>query len=147
MHSDDIEVLQNISKRLDAGVIHTDKTNATLVLSSKEDNLKIFNILDIKPLNTTKYLNFLSFKEAFFLYNHCVAYANQPLPNGPVSDSLTFLNNTTKNTRVFSEIETTKSSSAPENLIQKIKIIKASMNSLRTNFSLPTDHQIKITPY
>ena len=68
LHIDDLQVLLNISKRLEAGTIHKGKNDATLVLSSKEDILKIFHVLDIKPLNTTKYLNFLSFKEAFFLY-------------------------------------------------------------------------------
>ena len=37
-------------------------------MSSKDDLLKIFAIFDKAPLNTSKHLNYLMFKEAYQLY-------------------------------------------------------------------------------
>ena len=72
------------------------------------------NILEIKPLNITKYLNYLAFKEGLFLYF-----------------------NRNKNLSL-----TEKSL-----LFDKIRALKNSMNTLRTNFVLPDDQKIIITPY
>lgn len=68
LHIDDIKVLQYISQRLGIGKITTDKKVCTLKIGKYEDLQKLLNILEIKPLNTTKYLNYLAFKEGLLLY-------------------------------------------------------------------------------
>lgn len=101
LHIDDIKVLQYISQRLVIGKITTDKKVCTLKIGKYEDLQKLFNILEIKPLNTTKYLNYLAFKEGLLLYF-----------------------NRNKNLSL-----TEKSL-----LFDKIRALKSSMNTLRTNF-------------
>lgn len=39
-----------------------------MIISKKNFLQKLCNYLEIKPLNTTKYLNFVAFKKAFLLY-------------------------------------------------------------------------------
>lgn len=47
--------------------------------------MKLFSILDVKPLNTTKYLNYIAFKEALLTYqsfiedkkNLCTTYPHE----------------------------------------------------------------------
>lgn len=109
-----IKVLQYISQRLGIGKITTDKKVCTLKIGKYEDLQKLLNILEIKPLNTTKYLNYLAFKEGLLLYF-----------------------NRNKNLSL-----TEKSL-----LFDKIRALKNSMNTLRTNFVLPDFHKIIITPY
>lgn len=67
MHIDDIKVLQTITKKLEIGKIYIHKNTAMFRVSKYEELQKIFAILEIKPLNTTKYLNYLAFKEALIL--------------------------------------------------------------------------------
>lgn len=114
LHIDDIKLLQYISQRLGIGKITIDKKVCTLRIGKYEDLRKLFNILEIKPLNTTKYLNYLAFKEGILLYF-----------------------NRNKNLSL-----TEKSL-----LFDKIIALKFSMNTLRTNFVLPSSHKIIITPY
>jgi LAGLIDADG endonuclease len=70
LHLYDIKVLHYI-KKLEVGKIYTHKNTATFRISKYEELQKLFNILEIKPLNTTKYLNYFSFKEGLLLlYNN-----------------------------------------------------------------------------
>lgn len=46
----------------------TDHISVTWKIQRKEDIIKIINIFDNYPLNTSKQLNFLDWKEAFYLY-------------------------------------------------------------------------------
>ena len=61
-------VLNYIQNTLELGKVYTSKNEATLVIVNKEDIKKILDIFDKNPLNYTKHLNFLSFKEAFEIY-------------------------------------------------------------------------------
>jgi LAGLIDADG endonuclease len=79
LHSYDTEVLVKIQNKLGIGSI-TQITNkndkalrlekkSTFIISKQEDVKKLIAILDkYAPLNTTKYLDFLSWKKAFLLY-------------------------------------------------------------------------------
>jgi len=118
LHLDDIKVLHYINKKLKVGTIYTHKNTATLTISKFEELQILFNILEIKPLNTTKYLNYLAFKECFLLYYN---------RNKVVQHKLTLTERST--------------------LFNKIRALKNSMNNLRTNFILPNNHKIIITPY
>jgi hypothetical protein len=124
LHLDDIKVLHYINKKLEAGTIYTYKNTATLTISKFEELQKLFNILEIKPLNTTKYLNYLAFKEC------CLLYYNRNKVVGCVALPQHKLTLTERST-----------------LFNQIRALKNSMNSLRTNFILPNNHKIIITPY
>lgn len=114
LHIDDIKVLQYLSQRLGIGNITTNKKVASFKITKYEELQKLMDILEIKPLNTTKYLNYLAFKEGLLLYF-----------------------NRNKNLSL-----TEKSL-----LFDKIRALKNTMNTLRTNFVLPDSHKIIITPY
>ena len=73
LHCDDRPLLEYIQNRLQIGKVyplnlnsHTD--HARWVLMSKKDLYKLIKICDINPLNTTKYLDYINWKEAFLLY-------------------------------------------------------------------------------
>lgn len=57
LHIDDIKVLQNINKKLGVGKIYIHKNTAVFRVSKYEELQKIFDILEIKPLNTTSKKN------------------------------------------------------------------------------------------
>jgi hypothetical protein len=118
LHLDNIKLLQCIKHKLEIGKIYTYKKTCTFRISKYEELQKLFNILEIKPLNTTKYLNYLAFKKGLLLY-----YNNAPSRSTNLS---------------LTEIST---------LFNNIRELKNSMNTLRTNFVLPNSHKILITPY
>ena len=68
LHIDDIKVLQFIQQRLGLGKINTTLMDASLTINKHSEIIELIKFLDIKNLNTTKYLNYLAFKEAFLLY-------------------------------------------------------------------------------
>jgi hypothetical protein len=68
LHLDDIKVLHYLNYKLELGKVYTHEDTCTFRINKFEELHKLFNILDIKPLNTTKYLNYLAFKEGLFLY-------------------------------------------------------------------------------
>ena len=68
LHIDDLKVIEYIHQKLGIGNIYTYEKIAIFKISKKEDLYKLFKIFKIKPLNTTKYLNYLAFKESFLLY-------------------------------------------------------------------------------
>ena len=78
LHLDDIKVLHYI-KKLEVGKIYTHKNTATFRISKYEELQKLFNILEIKPLNTTKYLNHFAFKEGLLLYQNKTRSTNLSL--------------------------------------------------------------------
>jgi hypothetical protein len=73
-----------------------------------EDIKKIITIFEQYTLNSTKLLNFLSFKKAFELY---------------INSSKTL------------------------DLVKQLEEIKSGINSKRTDYKLPVDHEYRITPY
>ena len=57
--------------------------------SKYEELQKLFNILEIKPLNTTKYLNYFAFKEGLLLYHNKTRSTNLSLTeNSTLFDKL-----------------------------------------------------------
>jgi len=133
LHIDDIEVLQYIQQRLGIGRITVYKNEVIFTISRSEDLPTIFKILEIKPLNTTKYLNYLAFKEGYLLYFN--NKTNQSLILGSTSGALGEATD-----RVGAKVDKSL-------LFNKLIELKNSMNSQRTNFELPDTHKIIITPY
>lgn len=110
LHSDDINALEHIKSKLNIGnkiAVYGDRCRFSVTLRKDIDVL--ISIFDRYNLNTTKYLDYLDLKKAFYLY-----YEND---------------NIDKRT-----------------LIDKLVKIKNGMNKNRTNFVLPNDHQIVISP-
>lgn len=71
LHIDDLAVLQYIKDTLGTGSITTKSTGDVCVFSvtSKEGLYKLISIFDEYNLNTTKYLDYLDFRQAFILYH------------------------------------------------------------------------------
>lgn len=69
LHIDDKDVLFYINKRLKIGSVKIKNKVAEFIVTKKADMVIIFNIFNATPLNTTKYLNYISFKKAYFLYH------------------------------------------------------------------------------
>ena len=68
LHIDDLEVLKYIQKTLQVGTIYIKSDMAELMVRRFDELKVIIEIFDKSPLNSTKHLNFLSFKQAFELY-------------------------------------------------------------------------------
>lgn len=68
MHKDDTNMLKYIAQRLGVGRVYEGDHFSSYIVSSRTDLIKIFNIFDNNPLNTTKYLNYILFKEGYELY-------------------------------------------------------------------------------
>ena len=66
-------MLEYIQNRLQIGKVYPLNLNSQTdhvrwVVMSKKDIYKLIKIFDINPLNTTKYLDYINWKEAFLLY-------------------------------------------------------------------------------
>jgi Cytochrome c oxidase subunit III/LAGLIDADG endonuclease len=70
LHIDDLPVLNHIKDKLGFGIVYAYKTNCYYNVTRKEDILKIISIFDIYTLNSSKRLDYLDLKKAFFLYNN-----------------------------------------------------------------------------
>jgi hypothetical protein len=70
LHIDDLKVLEYIKRILNVGRIKMDPQNSAAVfyVTAKDELKVIIGIFTNFTLNTTKYLDFLSFAEAFTLY-------------------------------------------------------------------------------
>lgn len=68
LHIDDRSVLDFIQKTLGIGRVTTYKSFAIYAITSQKEIKYILDFFTKYPLNTTKHLNFLSFKKAFELY-------------------------------------------------------------------------------
>ena len=68
LHVDDVNVLYFINQSLGFGRVWIGKRVAVFKVESISDIKKIIDIFIDRPLNTTKYLNFLDFKKAHELY-------------------------------------------------------------------------------
>ena len=82
LHIQDIQVLEYIRDKLNIGRITKDihRNECSLTITKLEDIKSIINIFDKSKLNTTKYLDYLDFKEAYNLYVNRVEY-NEELIN------------------------------------------------------------------
>lgn len=69
LHIDDIDVLYTILKSLGVGAVRKTNNECKFTVADKEGIMKLITIFDKYNLNTTKYLDYLDFKEAFNLYH------------------------------------------------------------------------------
>lgn len=67
LHKDDIFMLWKIKDNLEIGSVRCDNHFAVYSIGRRKDLLKIFDIFDRTPINTSKNLNYLAFKEAYYL--------------------------------------------------------------------------------
>lgn len=117
MHKDDGPMLKYICERLKVGYVNERDHFASYSVTSKDDLLKIFDIFDKSPLNTSKHLNYLMFKKAYQLYFNRVSRLN------------------TENQGEFEE------------LVKEITALKDAMNKKRISFTMPADHRVVVNPY
>lgn len=68
LHMDDINVLNFLQKNLGIGKINYYRNSVRWVVKNQDEILVILDIFSKYPLNTSKHLNFLAFKEAFEMY-------------------------------------------------------------------------------
>jgi len=68
LHKDETPLIKYITQRLGVGNISIRDKSVNYTLSSKGDLLKIFLFFDIRPLNTSKNLNYMLFRQAYDLY-------------------------------------------------------------------------------
>lgn len=63
-------MLEYIAQRLGVGKISFNKDTVNYTVIRKVDLLKIFSIFDKQPLNTSKNLNYMMFRQGYDLYFH-----------------------------------------------------------------------------
>lgn len=68
MHKDEVNMLNYIAQRLKIGNVNIWGNFAGFSVTSQKELLVILQIFDNYPLNTSKHLNYLAFKEAYNLY-------------------------------------------------------------------------------
>jgi hypothetical protein len=69
LHIDDVEALEYIQSKLNIGMVRTYKDECKFIVTKCEDISKLISIFDLYNLNTSKYLDYLDFKKAFYIYN------------------------------------------------------------------------------
>lgn len=67
-HIDDLPGLKLIKNKLGLGRIYTYKKSCYYIITKKENILKVISIFDVYTLNSSKNLDLLDFKKAFYLY-------------------------------------------------------------------------------
>ena len=70
LHRDDANVLKLIKEKLGIGNVRSYKNEYIFNVTDKKGIEKLIQIFDKYNLNTTKYLDYLAFKEAFNIYNN-----------------------------------------------------------------------------
>ena len=68
LHKDEFALLKYIAQRLGVGDLSVREKTAIYTISSKDDLLKVFSILDKQSLNTSKNLNYVMFRQAYDIY-------------------------------------------------------------------------------
>lgn len=68
LHKDELPLLEYLARRLGVGNLSIREKSVSYTVSSKEDLAKIFIILDKRPLNTSKNLNYIMLRQAYDLY-------------------------------------------------------------------------------
>jgi len=68
LHQDDIDVLYTIQKSLGIGTVRKSNNECKFTVNDIKGIQKLIAIFDKYSLNTTKYLDYIDFKEAFNLY-------------------------------------------------------------------------------
>lgn len=119
LHQDDVKVLEYIKNTLKCGRLNTERDVLVFTVSQLNDiETVLIPIFEKFTLNTTKYLDYLYFKKAFFMFRN---------------------NKSSK----LSLRGSNKLEGAEVNL--NILKLKEGMNSKRVNYVLPEDHNIVIT--
>jgi LAGLIDADG endonuclease len=70
LHIDDLHVLNYIKDKLGFGIVYAYQNTCYFNVTKKEDILKIIAIFDTYTLNSSKRLDYLDLKKAFYLYNN-----------------------------------------------------------------------------
>jgi hypothetical protein len=122
LHKDDEKVLRHISAKLGVGGVRLYKNECIFSVTDKKGILLLITIFDNYNLNTSKYLDYLDFKEAFFHYIN--RYNN--LEADAYISLLSKIRSRTKN---------------------KIIELKNKMNTNRVNFNRPVNSKVIITKY
>ena len=107
------------------GEVRDRGSNAIFTIRAQQDIDELLEILSKYPLNSKKYLDFSDFKRAFELYT----------------------SSKTKTPELILPEGTPKVPEGPRFAGEDITRIKDGMNKGRTNFSMPTEHKYRITPY
>lgn len=81
LHIDDVEALEYIQSKLNIGIVRTYKDECKFVVTKSEDICKLISIFDLYNLNTSKYLDYLDFKKAFYIYNDREGFLTKELKN------------------------------------------------------------------
>ena len=68
LHIDDLPVVNHIQKTLGIGSVYAYKDKCYYRVNKRKDILKLISIFDTFALNSSKHLDYLDFKKAFFLY-------------------------------------------------------------------------------
>ena len=113
LHIDDLTVLNYIKSMLGVGNIRISKNKCIFTITDVEGTSLLIAIFDKYNLNSTKYLDYLNYKEGFLLYQ-----ARNKL---------------------------TASYESKVELANRILQLKNSMNTKRTNTSMPLGHKIVIS--
>lgn len=93
LHIDDIAVLDYIKDNLKIGNITIKRTRSACVFSvtNKEGLDKLISIFDKYNLNTTKYLDYLDFKKAYYLYKDKNLNTQDNLNNNKWMEDIVYL--------------------------------------------------------
>lgn len=68
LHKDDLAVLESIKKELNVGTIYREINSVVYSITKGEDLENIlFYVLDTFPLNSTKYMDYLIFKQVYYM--------------------------------------------------------------------------------
>jgi len=68
LHIDEYPLLDFVTRKLGVGNIQVRDSSVNYTVSSKDDLIKIFSILDKRSLNTSKHFNYMLFRKAYSLY-------------------------------------------------------------------------------
>ena len=96
LHQDDTDVLEYIHRRLAIGHVRSYKTECIFNVTDREGIKLLISIFDKYNLNTTKYLDYLDFKEAFNLHIN----KDKDLETKSIKDAIIELKNQMNTNRV-----------------------------------------------
>jgi hypothetical protein len=111
LHKDDEMVLRYINNKLGVGGVRFYKNECIFNITDRKGVALLIDIFDKYNLNTTKYLDYLDFKEAFLFYSN----RSKDLKPNMVKDYILGLKNKMNTNRIYferpkkSEINITKS--------------------------------------
>lgn len=129
LHIDDEEVLRYIKDRLGVGGVRSYKDECIFNVTDQKGIAKLISVFDRYNLNTSKYLDYLDFKEAFLIYT------NRDKNLKSVSEGLGLL----------TKLPLLTIGPAGSAVNNKILELKNKMNTNRVSFDRPEKCKIVIT--